>query len=231
MQSPELVAHRGFAGAFPENSLAAVRAALELGASWVEIDVQLTADEHVVLFHDRTLDRLCGTDGAIHQLPLQEVQGLKLNDSDETIVLLHDIVQLFESFPNAKLFVEVKRVAIEQHGAARVLSKVLSEVAPIADRTILISFSLEFLRLAEGQLPLGFILESWDQAASNELAELAPEFVFCNHTKFPAQGDLELPARLVTYEVVEPELARSLISRGVELVETFQLVDMMEAFQ
>lgn len=231
MQTPELVAHRGFAGAFPENSLVAVRAALELGVRWLEIDVQLTADEHVVLFHDRTLDRLCGTAGSIHDLPLDKVRELTLCESEETIVELREVVQLLESYPNAKLFVEVKRIAIEQHGAALALAKVLSELAPIAGRVILISFSLELLKLAEGKLPLGLILDSWKQAASPELAELAPEFVFCNHTKFPAQGDLTLPARLVTYEVVDPKLARALAARGVELVETFQLADMLEALQ
>ena len=239
MQTVELVAHRGFAGAFPENSLVAIRAALELGVRFVEIDVLLTRDEHVVLFHDRTLDRLCGTAGAIHELPLEQVQKLRLRQagsasaelSSEHIVELSEVVALFESFPEARLFVEVKRQSIEQHGAELVLRKVLSDIAPILERCILISFSHEILKLAGDQLPTGFILENWEQSTSAELVTLAPEYVFCNHTKLPTTGDLELPARLVVYEVTDPELARSLTARGAELIETFQLVDMIEALQ
>lgn len=239
MQTVELVAHRGYAGAFPENSLVAVRAALELGVRFVEIDVQLTRDEHVVLFHDRTLDRLCGVDGAIHELPLEEAKKLRLRQagaantefSEEQVVELREIVALFESFPDAKLFVEIKRVSIEQHGAKLALHKILADIAPILERCILISFSQEILELAGEQLPIGLILEDWEQSTSSNVATLAPEYIFCNHTKLPKSGDLELPARLVVYEVTEPELARTLTARGAELVETFQLVDMIEALQ
>ncbi len=236
---PELVAHRGFAGAFPENSLAAVRAALELGARWVEIDVQLTRDEQVVLFHDRTLDRVCGVPGAIHEFSLDQLRDLRLREPErfgdefdnETITELAEIVELFQAHPEAKLFVEIKRVAIEQHGAALVLSKLHAALAPIAGRVILISFDREILELGSSKFPIGFILETWEEATSDALADLAPEFVFCNHTKLPAEGDLELPGRLVVYEVIDPVQARSLAERGVELVETFQLADMMEALE
>jgi glycerophosphoryl diester phosphodiesterase len=239
VQVPELVAHRGFAGAFPENSLAAVRAALELGARWVEIDVQVSKDEQVVLFHDRTLNRVCGIPGAIHEYPLEKLRELRLREPDrfgtefenEPIAELHEVVELFQSYSGAMLFVEIKRIAIEQHGAALVLDKVREAVAPLAGRVILISFSHEFLQLASTQFPIGFILENWEQAGSDQLAELAPEFVFCNYTKFPEDGNLELPARLVAYEVVDPDLAVALAARGVELVETFQLADMMEALE
>jgi glycerophosphoryl diester phosphodiesterase len=44
-----VIAHRGFSGAAPENTIAAVRAAIEIGADMVEIDVTMTADEHVVV--------------------------------------------------------------------------------------------------------------------------------------------------------------------------------------
>ncbi|QIO22734.1 glycerophosphodiester phosphodiesterase [Haloarcula sp. JP-L23] len=56
MTTPTVVAHRGFAGQNPENTVAAVRAAAESGVDAVEIDVQPTADGEVVVFHDRRLD-------------------------------------------------------------------------------------------------------------------------------------------------------------------------------
>src|SRR5690349_22032690 len=64
---PGLVAHRGWAAKFPENTVPAVAAALEAGATWAEVDVQLSSDGRPVLFHDRTLERMCGAAGAVHQ--------------------------------------------------------------------------------------------------------------------------------------------------------------------
>src|SRR5262249_10006542 len=56
----EVTAHRGFSAAAPENTLAAVRQAIAAGADWAEIDVQLTADDEVVVVHDFDLMRLTG---------------------------------------------------------------------------------------------------------------------------------------------------------------------------
>jgi glycerophosphoryl diester phosphodiesterase len=55
--TPRIVAHRGASGHAPENTLAAADAADELGAVWVETDVQRTADGELVLMHDTTLER------------------------------------------------------------------------------------------------------------------------------------------------------------------------------
>ena len=52
MTRPLIIAHRGFSGRYPENTLASVRAALQLGVDFVEIDVQETADGELIVFHD-----------------------------------------------------------------------------------------------------------------------------------------------------------------------------------
>ncbi|MEK9723172.1 MAG: glycerophosphodiester phosphodiesterase [Rhodospirillaceae bacterium] len=59
--SPRVIGHRGAAGHAPENTLASIRKAAELGATWVEFDVKLSADGVPVLCHDDTLERT--TDG------------------------------------------------------------------------------------------------------------------------------------------------------------------------
>src|SRR5690606_3104315 len=56
-QAPEVIAHRGASGYAPENTLAAVEAADRLDTTWVEVDVQRTADGELVLVHDTTLER------------------------------------------------------------------------------------------------------------------------------------------------------------------------------
>ena len=61
--TPELIAHRGWAYRYPENTLPAIAGALGAGARYVEFDVQITADGVPVLFHDSTLDRTAGRPG------------------------------------------------------------------------------------------------------------------------------------------------------------------------
>jgi len=66
-----VIAHRGFSGIAPENTLAAVRAAIEVGADMVEVDVTMTADGHVVCLHDETLDRTTDGQGLPTDLTLE----------------------------------------------------------------------------------------------------------------------------------------------------------------
>lgn len=235
----ELVAHRGYAGRYPENTLAAVRAALELGARWIEIDVQVSRDGHVVLFHDRTLERVCGEPGAVHERSLEELRALTVDESDRLgeqaervpVAALSEVVELVHVHPETRLFVEVKRVAIENHGLERVWELVRRELEPIREQAILISFSFPLMWEAKGQLPLGFIVDEWKDYRCPGLQELSPEFVFCNYTKIPDDADLSAPWKLVVYEVVDADRARALHARGAELIETFELESLADALQ
>ena len=71
-----IVAHRGASGSAPENTLAALRRALELGARWAEVDVQRTADGVLVLVHDDSWQRTAGLDRPICDTPWDVVRQL-----------------------------------------------------------------------------------------------------------------------------------------------------------
>lgn len=74
--TPLVVAHRGASAHAPENTLAAIEQALHAGAMMVEVDVQLTADGHVVVFHDAILGRTTNGSGQIRNYPLGDVEKL-----------------------------------------------------------------------------------------------------------------------------------------------------------
>src|SRR5262249_8823673 len=74
--APLVIAHRGDSAHRPENTLAAFASALEVGAELVELDVQLTADGHVVVIHDATLDRTTSGRGPVVERTLAEVRAL-----------------------------------------------------------------------------------------------------------------------------------------------------------
>ncbi|WP_254277406.1 glycerophosphodiester phosphodiesterase family protein [Halomonas sp. 3H] len=70
-----IIAHRGSSMVAPENTLPAVQRAMEDGAHYVELDVRLTADDQVVLFHDRSLTRLTGDPRRLGELTRDELAG------------------------------------------------------------------------------------------------------------------------------------------------------------
>jgi len=71
---PQIIGHRGAAGNAPENTLASLRKAKELGCSWVEFVVRLTADGHPVLLHDDRLKRTTYRRGKASELSLAEIR-------------------------------------------------------------------------------------------------------------------------------------------------------------
>lgn len=73
---PLLVGHRGAADAAPENTMPALKAGLAGGADILELDVQLTADKQVVLFHDDNLLNKAGVDGRIGDFTAEYLQTL-----------------------------------------------------------------------------------------------------------------------------------------------------------
>lgn len=73
-----VAAHRGYHLVEPENSLAAIRAAGELGASFAEIDVRHTADDVLVLMHDDTVDRTTDGNGAVEAMSYADLAELRL---------------------------------------------------------------------------------------------------------------------------------------------------------
>ncbi|PCJ58067.1 MAG: glycerophosphoryl diester phosphodiesterase [Rhodospirillaceae bacterium] len=71
-----IIAHRGASGVAPENTLAAIRRAVELGAHWVEVDVRQTASGHLILMHDATLARTTNGRGKIAATPYEKIADL-----------------------------------------------------------------------------------------------------------------------------------------------------------
>ncbi|MBA2364694.1 MAG: glycerophosphodiester phosphodiesterase [Chloroflexia bacterium] len=76
MVRPRMIAHRGASALAPENTPAAILTALELGAEWVETDVHLTRDNHLVCIHDASLDRTTNGSGSVRDLDLAEIKRL-----------------------------------------------------------------------------------------------------------------------------------------------------------
>lgn len=99
-------AHRGLHGpGIPENSMAAFRAALEIGAG-IECDVRLSGDGEVVVFHDHDLRRMCASALAVEATRADMLASQRLFDSNEHIPLLSELFDLVAG--RAPLLIELK---------------------------------------------------------------------------------------------------------------------------
>ena len=88
------VAHRGLHDdEFPENSMPAFEAAIKHGFN-IEIDVHLTRDGALVVFHDDNLKRVCGVEGKVRDFTLDELKKLRLADSQYTIPTFDEFLSL-----------------------------------------------------------------------------------------------------------------------------------------
>lgn len=103
-----LFAHRGYHCAekgIPENSMNSFRAALARGYG-IEIDLHLTRDGQLVVFHDNTLERMCGRTDTIESLTYKELKSCHLLNTSERIPLFTDVLTLIRG--RVPLLIELK---------------------------------------------------------------------------------------------------------------------------
>ena len=70
----KIIAHRGYSGKYPENTLLAFQKAIEAGARYIEFDIQPTKDKEIAVIHDFTLERTTNASGNVCDVTLAELQ-------------------------------------------------------------------------------------------------------------------------------------------------------------
>jgi glycerophosphoryl diester phosphodiesterase len=164
---------------FPENTLPAFRHARHSGAQLVELDLRATADGHIVVLHDRSVDRTTNGRGPIHEMTLADAQALDAGDNN-TIPTLQEV--LAWAMPlDVGLLLDVKRVPDLPH--ARIVNAVVE--AGLERRVLFGVRSLtdleQFSRHAAGLRFLGLIPSQQDVdafvAAGVESIRLWPKWL------------------------------------------------------
>jgi glycerophosphoryl diester phosphodiesterase len=143
-----VIAHRGFSGAAPENTLAAIRAAIEAGADMAEIDVTLSSDNQVVVIHDETLDRTTNGSGEVSRFSRAELRELDAGSwfgpsfVGERIPTLDEVLTAVEG--RILLNVEIKSEAVVRGVVEKVASAIREH--EMAELVVVSSFSPDALR-------------------------------------------------------------------------------------
>lgn len=102
------IAHRGLFNndeCLPENSIPAFKKAVEQGYG-IELDVQMTTDGKLVVFHDDNLQRMCGINKLLTECSYDELSAYRLGKSDEKIPLFDDVLQVIDG--KVPLVIEIK---------------------------------------------------------------------------------------------------------------------------
>lgn len=239
MQAPTLVAHRGYAARYPENTLPALQAAVDAGAHWLEFDVQLSADRVPVLLHDTTLERTAARAGSVFELTARQLSAAAAGEParfgdrfpDVTVPTLAEVVAWLVMQPLVHAFVEIKTESLRRFGNAAVLSAVPRVLEPVRERCVLISYDDAFLSLARQTVPMriGWVAAEWNDDYARRARRLAPEFLFCNHTRLPPEPQPLWPGpwRWVVYEVTDPVQALALAARGIAFVESMAVGELL----
>ncbi|MBO5907553.1 MAG: glycerophosphodiester phosphodiesterase [Clostridia bacterium] len=101
-----LFAHRGLHGeGVAENSISAFKAAVEAGYG-IELDVRLSADGELVVFHDDTLERVCGISGKVSDFTAKELSNMRLSGTDDGVPTFLEVLALVSG--KVPLLVEIK---------------------------------------------------------------------------------------------------------------------------
>ncbi|MCQ2466819.1 MAG: glycerophosphodiester phosphodiesterase [Clostridia bacterium] len=113
------IAHRGLFNNvdLPENSYPAFEAAIDKNFG-IELDVQLTKDNQLVVFHDGNINRMCGVKKKISSLTYEQLSSYKLLDTDLSVPLFEDVISLIDG--KVPVIIEIKA-----HGAFMKATKML----------------------------------------------------------------------------------------------------------
>lgn len=207
MMNNMCVAHRGFSGKAPENTLAAVRMALALPfVRWMEIDVQLTKDGVPVVIHDYSLDRTTNGHGKVKNMEYEPMRRLDAGSwkgrafRGERVPSLEEVLALASG--RLRLNIELKTVGEMYPGLAQAVIDLVN-ARGMREEVVLTSFDAGVLRRIkelDARFHTGLIYDSRSGDPAGKLDELGCSFLS------------------ISFDRLSPVLAKSLIERGVQVM-------------
>ena len=148
------IAHRGYPVKHPENTLSSFQAAVDLGYTYVELDVQLSKDGVPVVMHDYTVDRMSDHRGNVKDYTLAELQQMRIGEQ-ERIPTLEETMKLLRGKLN--VMVELKQAGDLYPGLEQKALEILRRTNTF-EQAIIISFdhfSIQRLRGLDADIRLG----------------------------------------------------------------------------
>jgi len=240
---PLVIGHRGASAYAPENTLAAFRLALEQGADGIELDAKLTADGHIVVIHDQTVDRTTGGSGKVREKTLAELRALDAGGwyhpffAGERIPTLEEVLE--EVGSRCLVDIEITNYATPFDLLPLRIAEMVRRFG-MQDRVVLTSFFPSNLYRARRVLPdvatgqlawsgaLGALARGWVGL------RFAPRLLLPYHTDITPESVRREHARgrrVITWTVNETEHAGRLLAWGVDGIITDDPIAMIEVIR
>jgi glycerophosphoryl diester phosphodiesterase len=227
-----VIAHRGFSGAAPENTLAAFQKGIEIGSDMIELDVHLSRDGEIVVIHDETLERTTNGKGMVADQTLQDLKRLDAGSSfgpafaGEKIPILREVLDLAKG--RVLVNIEIKNPTHQRYSITELAEKTLREVekAGMIDKIIFSSFnpaSLEWIGKKEPRAQTAFLFHRpWnslrDIPGSQEYSVLNLRNIHLTREKV---AELKKAGKRVNVYTVNPEEEiRKFVDWGVDGIIT-----------
>ncbi len=210
---PWILGHRGAAADAVENTLTSFALALRQGADGIELDVQLSRDGTLFVFHDWTLERLAGDSRAVEALAASDLRLIRIDG--EPLPTLEDVLaRLPGDYP---LNIELKRRDAPRHRLASALARTLGARAQV----LISSFDWELLATVHAQspdLPLAPLADRDGEALLAAGERLSAWSLHC-HRRLAREelvrSATEAGRFVLAYTVDDAVEARELLARGV----------------
>lgn len=230
---PVVVAHRGGAHLAPENTLAAIRQAVELGVDMIEIDVILSNDGEVIVIHDDTIDRTTDGEGVVKEMTLEEIKQYDAGSwfdarfAGEQVPTLGEVFEAIDGL--SILLIEIKDGDEQYPGLER---KVVDEIKShdAADWVVVQSFNEKSVLRVKEMVPalttyylLGGNFPEFYEALESPAGDLPYDGLAVHHSVIDAAKVTkihEIGYLLFTWTVNEDEDMQRIIAAGVDGIIT-----------
>ncbi len=232
LKRPTIIAHRGSSAYAPENTLAAFSLALRQGADGIELDVKLSADGHVVVMHDDTVDRTTNGSGRVRAMTLPELKKLDAGSKFPPKFMVQEIPTLDEVFDllGGELFINVELTNYSSP-TDDLPEKSISIMKKHGLKSGVMFSSFNFMALIRARsldprIPLGYLVHQGEAEAAfrSKLVRFSPTMAV--HPPFiDVNTDLihrarQSNCRIFTFTVDQPEIMKQLFTLGVDGIFT-----------
>lgn len=221
-------AHRGFTLAAPENSMAAFKAAVELGVDGIEFDVRTCKSGEVVVFHDPTLARMTDGRGFVKNKTLSELRALRIKSTnpalDERIPTLDELIEAVNG--RLLLNVEIKTKGLPRDHIENKVVEILRHYG-LEYQTIISSFNpivLRRIRKIDDQIITGYLLDKNFTFRNSEipLSRLAGAKAIHFEKSLVTQKLLDKTRELDIYSAVwtvnDPAMMQTFFDMGIHVI-------------
>ncbi len=224
------IAHRGFSGEYPENTMLAFRKALEAGIDGIELDVHLTKDGQAVIIHDEALARTTGAEGCVHDYTLEELRRFDASQVKpgkfgfEPIPTMEEYLDWVMETPLITN-IELKNGVVWYEGMEQ---KVIDMIRArhLEKKIIFSSFNHESIRLCEKLAPeieRGFLYGCWILDGGSYAKAHGVQYMHPNYLSLTDENTAEIHEKGIginTWTVNEEADMRRMLKLGVNAVIT-----------